>query len=94
MAGGECEDDMRGKGGGDKKGAVKGERKRERDSVKGGGKKEILGNVSSEGVILETNQWLIHSLGLAELELSSMAAYWLPVECIRACLWKARGNNL
>lgn len=61
-------------------------------SVQGAGEegREILG--SSGGVILETNQWLIHSWGLAGLELfllGCLLAGSCPEECTGACLWKA-----
>lgn len=65
-------------------------RETEAESVKERG--EILGSVSSGGVILETNQWLIHSWGLVGLELfllGCLLAESCPEECTGACLWKA-----
>lgn len=53
---------------------------------------EVLGSVSSGGVILETNQGLIHSWGLvgpALFLLGCLLAGSCPEECTGACLWKA-----
>ena len=86
--------------GGDGEGAVKGESKSKGDStesVKGEKEKERFeGSVSSGGVILETNQWLIHSWGLVGLELfllGCLLAGSCPEECTGACLWKAEATT-
>ena len=53
---------------------------------------DIWGSASSGGVILETNQWLIHSWGLVGPELfllGCLLAGSSPEECTGACLWKA-----
>lgn len=65
------------------------ERERERRQHEGKGEK---GGASSGGVILETNQRLIHSWGLVGPELfllGCLLAGSCSEECTGACLWKA-----
>lgn len=65
---------------------------RARNHRGGGGGRRFWGSVSSGGVILETNQCLIHSWGLVGLQLFLLGcrlAGSCPEECTGACLWKA-----
>lgn len=64
-----------------------------RENVKEGRvKNEVWGGVSTEGVVLEANQRLMHSWGLAGPKLfflGCLLAGSCSEECTGACLWKA-----